>query len=105
MKNFLICAIIFIVAILNISCAKKEDNIVPPIINHYEISKCGTIDKTINLKKESNKNSSYLNQLILTENIIKLDNKLKEAYSIIDCYELQIKSVEELVNASKSNTQ
>ena len=105
MKSFLICAIIFTTAILNISCAKKENNIEPPIINQYEIAQCRNIDRNINVKKESIKNSSYTNQFILTENIIKLDNKLREAYSIIDCYELQLKSIEELKRETKSDTQ
>lgn len=105
MKSFLICATMCITIIFGSSCAKKESDIVPPIIHQYEVIQCGTIDRNINLKRESNKNSSYQNQFILTENIIKLDNKLQEAYSIIDCYELQIKSIEELKREANPDAQ
>lgn len=92
------------IVILNTSCAKKENTIEPPIIYNYEIVQCGSIDRNINLKKESIQNSSYKNQFILTENIIKLDNKLREAYSIIECYEIQLKSIKELKSEIKSDT-
>lgn len=91
MKNFLIYVMIFIVSISISACTKKikkEDDF--PVINESQLYSCGKIERNIDLEKESIKYTAYKNQFILTRNLIKLDSKLKEAYSIIDCYEKQI---------------
>lgn len=89
MKLLLNFVIIFIISISVISCSSKNKE---KIIEHqYYYTSCGKINRQINFENESTDFTNYKNESLLTRNLIKMDNKLQEAFSIIDCYEKQIK--------------
>ncbi len=97
-KNLLIYAIISIIAISNLTaCVKKPDTSVTITTQKqvheitYSYVDCGDLKlKNIGIQKESTKYhaGSYENQQILTKNLILLDYKLREAESLLECYNL-----------------
>lgn len=87
MKNFLIYVTIFMIGIGSFGCAPKEKTVTV----QYEYVSCGKVDRKIDLEKESPENSLFQNHLIMTRNLQKMDDKLRETYNVIDCYEKQVK--------------
>lgn len=101
-KNLLIYATIFILAISNTSCAFKNNRDEKILIEAdrkiiettYQYVDCGDLKlKNIGIQLEDPRKhaGSYDNQQILTRNLIILDYKLKEAETLLECYKRQTK--------------
>lgn len=101
-KNLLIYATIFILAISNTSCASKNNRDEKILIEAdrkiiettYQYVDCGDLKlKNIGIQLEDPRKhaGSYDNQQILTRNLIILDYKLKEAETLLECYKRQTK--------------
>ena len=92
LRNFLMFAILFTL-VIGSGCSSKQSQQYETKVHRvqYTYSDCGDLKlKNIGIRLEDpNDAHSIKNQKILTNNLIILDYKIKEAETIIQCYKKQ----------------
>jgi len=94
LRNFLMFAIISSLVIVSSGCSSRPNSETKVHTIQYTYSDCGDLKlKNIGIRLENPDDAySIRNQKILTNNLIILDYKIKEAETIINCYKSQQKN-------------